>query len=215
MVQAKKVLGILAGTDVPLETLVAWAASADVVIAADGAANRLLGSGIMPNVIIGDMDSLDPVIEGSNLVLEEDFDQETTDCDKLLAYARRMHPDGQFFLTGLEGDRFDHVLASLHSTGRLYPEARLVLRDGFAWFVKPGKGQTISTSPGQTVSLIPLLPCEGVQMTGVQWPPNRSLSPIGFTSISNSAAAENVTATLDSGLALLVLQCNVTHPRWE
>jgi len=210
----QKILGILAGTDIPLATVVSWAQSADVVVAADGAANQLLAAGFRPHVIVGDLDSLDSVVERSNLDIHEDLDQETTDCDKLLDYVRKVYPEGQFSLTGLEGDRFDHVLASLHSVGRLYPEARLVLRDGLAWFVRPGGERVVPASEGQTVSLIPILPCEGVLMQGVQWAPNRSLSPLGYTSISNLANSSEVGARIHSGLGLLVLQTDTKTPHW-
>jgi thiamine pyrophosphokinase len=210
----QKILGILAGTDIPLETVVAWANSADIVVAADGAANQLLKAGFHPHVIVGDMDSLDSVVQRSNLAIHEDLDQETTDCDKLLNFVRRTYPGAQFSLTGLEGDRFDHVLASLHSVGRLFPEARIVLRDGLAWFVQPKLPQTVPTLVSQTVSLIPILPCEGVLMKGVQWAPNTSLSPMGFTSISNLASSTQVEVSIESGLGLLILQVDTKSPTW-
>lgn len=210
----QKVLGILAGTDISAERLLAWAESADVVLAADGAANRLLEAGFEPHTIVGDMDSLDPVISETFSGLRVDIDQETTDCDKLLTYTKAKFPGASFSLIGMEGDRFDHVLASLHSAARLYPEARLVLRDGFGWFVRPGSPVSVATEVGQTVSLIPILPCEGVEMEGVHWPPNPALSPMGFTSISNMAKAEAVSASVESGLALLVLQVSIAQPSW-
>jgi thiamine pyrophosphokinase len=211
----KRVLGVLAGTDIRAEITARWAGSADAVIAADGAANRLLASGIPPTVIVGDLDSLDPLIERSDTRVEEDLDQETTDCDKLLLYVQRQYSEAQFSLIGIEGDRFDHVLASLQSTARLYPTARLILRDGFGWFVTPESEVSVSAEIGQTVSLIPLLPCEGVAMQGVRWSPKANLSPNGATSISNLAAARMVIAELKSGLALLIQQVDTGQPTWE
>ncbi len=211
----ERVLGVLAGTDISAETTAVWARSADIVVAADGAANRLLASGIVPTTIIGDLDSLDPVVERSSLPIEEDLDQETTDCDKLLIHVRRRYAQSQFSLIGLEGDRFDHVLSSLQSTARLYPTCRLVLRDGLAWFVRPGFPVQVASSVGHTVSLIPILPCTGVAMEGVQWSPKAELSPLGATSISNIAAGKTVVAQLQEGLALLVQQTASGLPIWD
>lgn len=184
-------------------------------MAADGAANRLLASGIVPTTIVGDLDSLDPVVERSSLPIEEDLDQETTDCDKLLIHVRHRYAQSQFSLIGLEGDRFDHVLSSLQSAARLYPTCRLVLRDGLAWFVRPGPPLRITSQVGQTVSLIPILPCAGVTMEGVQWSPKPELSPLGATSISNIAAERTVVAQLQEGLALFVQQTPSSLPIWD
>ncbi len=212
---AKKVLGVLAGTDISTEVTAKWANSADVVVAADGAANRILSVGIQPNVIVGDLDSLDPQLNRSELSIAQDDDQETTDCDKLLNLVQRLYPDDAFALIGLEGDRFDHVLASLHSVARLYPKTRLILRDGIGFIVTPDQPATVSSREGQTVSLIPLIPCEGVQMQGVHWAPKAELSPMGATSISNMASGDQVVASLAVGAAVMVLQTNTQEPFWE
>lgn len=214
LIVMQRVLGILAGTDIAAESLLAWAESADVVIAADGAANRLLEAGLEPDLIVGDMDSLDPVLAETFEGLKVNMDQETTDCDKLLNFAKSKYPESPITIIGMEGDRFDHVLASLHSVGKLYPEARLVLRDGFAWFVRPGVRLQVGATEGQIVSLIPIVPCTGVEMGGVHWPPNPNLSPLGFTSISNMAKENSVSAEIETGLAVLILQSGILPPTW-
>lgn len=211
----QRVLGVLAGTDISDEVMVAWARSADIVVAADGAANRLLAAGVTPTMIVGDLDSLDPMVERSNLSIEGDLDQETTDCDKLLDHVNRRYDQPQLSLIGLEGDRFDHVLSSLQSVARLYPTCRLVLRDGLAWLVRPGAPLRVASNVGQIVSLIPLLPCTGVAMGGVKWPPKSELSPLGATSISNIATEKEVLATLEQGLALFVQQTISSMPSWD
>lgn len=210
----QRVLGVLAGTDISAETIAAWAKSADFVIAADGAANRLLASGVTPDVVIGDMDSLEPEIRRSSLDIREDQDQETTDCDKLILFVNRTYQEADFSLIGMEGDRFDHVLGSTHSAARLNPGVRVVLRDGFGFFVTENRRIQVRCNLGQIISLIPLLPCEGVLMSGVEWTPKQNLSPLGATSISNVASDTTVTAELQSGLAMFIQQADTTQPSW-
>lgn len=208
------ILGVLAGQDIPIETVVAWCKSADFVIAADGAANRLIDSGLSPDVIVGDLDSLEPIHASTHARVCADLDQETTDCDKLLAYARQKFPGSALSIVGIEGDRFDHVLASLHSIAKSSPNCRLVLRDGVAWFVRPGHEVIASTIPDQTVSLIPITDCSGVVLAGVAWPTNPIISPLGATSISNYATDCEVRAKLETGMALLVLRGDTSEPTW-
>lgn len=209
-----KILGVLAGNDTPIATVGAWAETADWVIAADGAANRLLEAGISIDAIVGDMDSVDPLLERTNLEFLEDPDQETTDCDKLLLHVHLRYPGAAFALAGIEGDRFDHVLSSIFSIGRILPETRLILRDGFAWFVTPDRKLDVATTPGDLVSLIPLLPCSGVKMGGVKWQPTPELAPLGATSTSNEAVSERVSAAIKAGAALLIHQTQSSLATW-
>jgi thiamine pyrophosphokinase len=209
-----KVLAILAGTDIDPQILTDWARSADVVLAADGAANRLLAAGIRPDAIIGDMDSLDPVIERADLELVHDEDQETTDCDKLLAYMGSRYSGNRLSLTGIEGDRFDHVIASLHSYSSFPHRCRLVLRDGFGWCLESGSELKLETVPGQTVSILPILPCSGLKVSGLRWQPSPTLTPGGPTSISNEATGTAVSLTLQEGTSLVTLQADIRIPSW-
>jgi len=210
----KKVLGVLAGTDTPVTTIAAWARSADVVVAADGAANRLLAFGIPLDCIVGDLDSLDPLLKESNIEVVELTDQETTDCEKLLAFVQDRFPDASLQIAGLEGDRFDHVLASTFSIARMAPNAGLVLRDGFGRIVSPGSEAKFEVVRGSIVSLIPLMPCKGVRMKGVEWAPNPDLSPDGHISISNLATQTEILVSFESGLALFISQGDSARPKW-
>lgn len=79
-------MGILGGRDVPLELLAAWAATADLRIAADSGADLLLAAGHQPDVILGDMDSLSGHALALSIPILADMDQETTDADKLCTY---------------------------------------------------------------------------------------------------------------------------------
>jgi thiamine pyrophosphokinase len=211
----KKVLGVLAGTDTPVTTIGAWASLANAVVAADGAANRLLAFGIQLDCIVGDLDSLDPLLKESKIEIVELKDQECTDCDKLLAFVRDRYPESDLQIAGLEGDRFDHVLASTFSIAKEAPNAGLILRDGLGRFVVAGKEAKFTASPGGTVSLIPLMPCRGVAMSGVEWAPKQDLSPDGNISISNRATHSEIVVSLESGLALFISQGDSSTPTWQ
>ena len=212
--QPSTVLAVLAGTDLPIAAIEAWAQQAAWILAADGAANRLLSSGIEPSLIIGDMDSVDPQILDSDIERMQDDDAERTDCDKLVEYLSRQHAAASLAVAGLEGDRFDHVLSSIHSFAKSVLDPCFILRDGLGWFVRPGKLRVNETRIGQRISLIPLLPSGGVRMSGVRWIPQADLSPVGATSVSNEASASVIEVTLETGLALLVLQADPAIPAW-
>lgn len=199
---SRRVLAVLDGGDVSAEVLEAWATSADVVLAADGAADRLLACGVVPAVTIGDMDSVRD--KGRLPRLVEDRDQSTSDADKLLGFAVASGFDN-VTLIGVEGDRLDHVVASLASAARSPLHLRMVLRSGIGWVLTRGRTVEIETESDDVVSLIPIEECAGVQFEGVRWPlTNAALSPTGLVSLSNRASGTLVRVTVGRGSALLM-----------
>ncbi len=185
--------------------LSSWARSATVLYAADSGADRLIGLGFEP-VVVGDFDSFSSLADASGLRLVQTPGQDTTDCDKLLALA---HEDGfsVITLTCVEGDLPDHVLATLSSAAACDLRVRIAFRRGIGWIVKEGAPATVSTAPGQRVSLMPITACAGVGLDGVQWPlVDASLAPAGLVSVSNRADGTAVHAEVGEGAALLFVE---------
>ena len=209
----ERVLGVLAGGDLPGDRLAAWARSATRIYAADGAADRLLAARVRPHVVVGDLDSLraSPAeLVGIEVVLSTD--QETSDADKLLALlAGRGY--GAATLVGLEGDRLDHMLAALGSAAVSGLELSLGLRTGWGRVLRPGVS-LFDLASGTTVSVLPLTPCEGVSLTGVEWPlAEETLALGGRISISNRAVGGPVRVEIGTGTALLVAGTG-PDPHW-
>lgn len=204
---AMRVLGVLDGRDMDPELLRAWAESAELVIAADGAADRLLDIGVSPTIIIGDMDGMtrDP----GDLQVIRDEDPGSTDCDKLLRWVRQQ---GHTNLTmvNIEGDLLDHMVSSLSSCVAFRRTVRIALRRGIGW-VFTGSLQ-INMDPGARISLLPLTTCTGVRLHGVQWPLDHAdMEPGGRVSISNSATDGFVQACVSRGTGFLFAE----YPREE
>jgi thiamine pyrophosphokinase len=202
-----RVLGVLDGGDMEPDLVRAWAESADFVIAADGAADRLLNVSVTPNIIIGDMDGIkcDP---GSIEVLRDD-DPGSTDCDKLLRWARQQGHTN-LTLCNIEGDLLDHMISTLSSCVSCRRTIRIALRRGIGWvFSGP---LHINVDPQARVSLLPLTACSGVRLHGVQWRlDNADLEPGGRVSISNAATDGFVQACISRGTGFLFAE----YPREE
>jgi thiamine pyrophosphokinase len=205
---------VLGGRDASLDSLAAWAASADLVIAADGGADILAAAGARCDLVVGDLDSIGP----AGLALARETvrieDQDTTDCDKLLDEAWRRGVRSVSVL-GLEGDRLDHLLASVSSLVRSPLRSRLVLRQALAWLVRPGQEATLDLPPGRVVSALPLQPCEGVWLTGVRWPlADAALSPGGKVSVSNESSGCEVVCRVQKGALLLFSESGEGEAPW-
>ncbi len=191
----------------PKEQIVAWARTADRIYAADGAA-RNLALELLDPIVVGDLDSF-PEAEDHGLTVIQSNDQQTTDCDKLLAAILAAGYE-EATLIGIEGDRFDHMLATLNSVLKTGLRIRIALRRGLAYVVR--EETVVGTTLGERFSLVPLMPCTGIDLTGCEWPlENASLQMDGFISISNRATGE-VRVKLKTGAALVICERAPSEP---
>jgi thiamine pyrophosphokinase len=86
---------------------------ADRIICCDGAAERLLAEGIVPDLIVGDMDSLpDELQRRYAAIVIKDGDQETNDLTKAFKAALEPLPD-TIHILGATGKREDHTMANV------------------------------------------------------------------------------------------------------
>ncbi|MBY0293357.1 MAG: thiamine diphosphokinase [Alphaproteobacteria bacterium] len=80
------------------------------IIAADGAANKLHKLGITPNVVIGDLDSIDPHLEVERIYME---DQSRCDYEKSMDYLTH-HGLLPTVIVGSSGGDLDHILNNIN-----------------------------------------------------------------------------------------------------
>lgn len=211
--EKRRILGVLAGGDFPIRRLVAWAESAAVIVAADGGANRLYRGGIVPDAVVGDLDSIRPEVLALQKHVQREPDQDRTDCDKLLAYFQSAGVTAAT-VVGVEGNLLDHTIAAVHSALRTPLDVRFVLRKGFAWPIADGQVRRVSVEVSARVSLIPLSNCSAASLSGVKWPfRDCPLAATTFSSVSNRAAEPIVEASVRGGSALLFVQSE-PRPTW-
>jgi thiamine pyrophosphokinase len=183
----------------------------DLLIAADGAAQRAIGLGQTPDIICGDFDSIDLpaaliAFPGAEFVPLPD--QNHADLEKAVLLARQR---GALSITvaGALGGRIDHTLGNFGVLLRYHSEIPLSIVEDASevraisgTVAAPGEW-TISTRPGDTISLISLDGRARATITGVKWPLDRYQLPTGTQGISNRATGEQVRVLADGG-ALLV-----------
>lgn len=164
-----------------------WAMSrARLLVAADGGAETIVANGYSPDVVIGDMDSVDPAvleqIEANRL--HHVSEQDTTDFEKCL---QRIAAPGVVAL-GCLGKRLDHSLATLAVTARTGTPCLLIGPQDVA-FVAPAR-LVLDLPSDCRVSLFPLAPVTG-RSRGLRWPiDGLELSPMGRLGTSNQATGK-------------------------
>jgi thiamine pyrophosphokinase len=195
----------------------------DYLVAADGGANHLMKMGILPEIVIGDLDSVDEdtlfELTSAEVDVEQySEDKDETDIELALRYAVELKPSA-ILIVGALGGRLDQTLANLSIlTDPSLPAIDIRLDDGveevFFCRASAEKGGQAASSPqgevrglsGDTVSLIPWHgPVEGVTTEGLGWPLyGETLYPDKSRGISNVMLAETASVRIHSGLLLIV-----------
>ncbi len=183
----------------------------DVVIAADGGARHALAIGIIPSIIIGDLDSLSEVevrtfTEMDVEILRYSPVKDETDLELALAYALRTG-FSQIVIVGALGGRLDQTLGNLALlTNPGISKLDIRLDDGLteAFFID--NVGVILGEPGDTISFIPWGgPVEGVVTAGLLYPLHgETLIPYRTRSISNQLLGHTASLRLKSGLLLCI-----------
>ena len=208
----RKILGVLGGSHMSVALVAAWIESADLVIAADSGLLRVLEAGYIPDVVIGDFDSvsLDQVAPETTAIV--DLKQDDTDCSKLLKYVKDQGY-ANVTLICAEGDLTDHFLDTVHCAVRTDVDVVIGLERGIAHVLTGPTSRRISTAPGKRVSMLPLETVTNSSLSGVEWAfSGESLSVRGFTSISNIATESELQVSFDEGSAYLFVESG--EPQW-
>ena len=171
------------------------------LVAADGGAATALEIGHLPDLVIGDFDSL-PHFAGETLPSERLLhvpDQDTTDFEKCLS--RIAAP--LILALGFTGGRADHELAVYNALVRTNSAPCIVLGEHDLTFRAPRK-ITLDLAQGHRLSLFPMGLVRGVS-TGLRWPiEGIEFSPDGRIGTSNIATGP-VTLEFDTERMLLIM----------
>ena len=151
----KHVLVLCNGEAPPPEFINHLKSEASLFIATDGAGNTALDYGIVPDVIIGDLDSFKKPDE-LQVKLIKDEDQETNDLEKALNYSLSKEYD-VVTVIGASGKRIDHTLKNLSVLKQFTPKfTSLTFRDIYgATYLCPIE-HDVDFPVGTAVSLFPL-----------------------------------------------------------
>jgi thiamine pyrophosphokinase len=183
----------------------------DVLIAADGGSRHILALGLVPALVIGDMDSLTAtdrrILEAAGTEIRPYArDKNETDFELALGCAVDSGFD-EILIIGALGGRLDQTLGNLallagHSTGG----SHISMDDGAEQVFFVSRQAQVDGLAGDLVSLIPWeRRVNGVTTEGLQWPlQNEPLHPYKTRGISNTMIGEKAFVSVRSGLLLIV-----------
>ena len=206
----------------PEKILTESLAGTGLVIGADGGGNILLDLGVVPDVVIGDLDSFlsgqgednrkpedrkkDAPVENLNFELIYDPDQETNDLEKALKLALDRGAT-EVVILGATGLRLDHTLKNLSVLLQFSGRFRdILLRDATCDMRILPREFTMETRAGQTISLFPLSGrVDGITTEGLRYAlHDESLENGVRDGSSNEATGKQIRIGHRSGDLLLI-----------
>jgi thiamine pyrophosphokinase len=183
----------------------------DLLIGADGGTMHIFNMGLIPDAVIGDMDSIPGSalsrLTSSNIEINlYPADKNETDLELALEYAINSGIR-EILLLAAMGGRLDHALSniSLLADPRLL-ELNVRMDDGVEELFFCRDQAQVRGSSGDIVSLIPW----GGEVTGIvtgnlKWPlQEETLFPHKSRGVSNEMLAEEASIKIKSGLLLIV-----------
>lgn len=188
------------GPGIDPERVASIADSCDLVIAADSGANVAAACGIVPDRIVGDLDSIDPetraFMEGKNVPFEVyPSEKDMTDTEICV---KDLPKDAQITVVCSFYGRPDHALSIMMLAIREHAEGRdITLTDGINDFI-PMCGpdeigiEGIQDPESLVVSIIPFTEVKGITTEGLYYKlDNSDLTPGSSFSISNKVGKDS------------------------
>ena len=185
-----------------------------LIVAADGGADYCLRLGIAPDVIIGDMDSIECKPDTRKRfkdteIVRHPARKDATDLELAIRLAVERGADSLVILGAL-GGRWDMSIASLFLPAlQELAGIPVSLVDGCQEIVLlTGKNTAVfSGKPGDTLSLIPVdKNVAGVTLEGLEYPLSNAVLALGTSrGISNVLMADKATVSLARGTLICVL----------
>jgi thiamine pyrophosphokinase len=183
----------------------------DMIVAADGGTRHALALGLVPSLVIGDLDSLNDEdrhrLEAAQTEIRQ-FPREKDETDFELALNHAVSAGyTEILVVAALGNRLDQTLGNLSLlTNPSLAGCDVRMDDGTeqAWFVR--SRTRVEGCPGDIVSLIPWgLAVTGITTVGLRWPLNgETLNPSKTRGLSNELLGETASISLESGLLLVV-----------
>jgi thiamine pyrophosphokinase len=190
-----------------------WIRDGDLVIGADGGAAQAAARGVLPELVVGDMDSL-PEEEQETLAsrgcrfVPHPRAKDETDLELALTYAVEQGAR-EIVILGALGGRVDHTLANvllLALPALAGVPVRIVDGNQELLLARSGDAVKLEGQPGELVSLLPLGgDVHGVTTTGLAWALEDDTLRFGYSrGVSNEMTAASAQIKVEQGYLLVV-----------
>ncbi|WP_099188054.1 thiamine diphosphokinase [Tepidibacter mesophilus] len=183
----------------------------DCIICADGASNHAYNMNITPDIIIGDLDSIDDKVKKHFIDKNIEFNKfpskkDKTDTEICIDYAIDIGSKKIDFI-GVLGNRMDHSLANINILYSLLKKGikSRIINENNEIYITDNKIQ-ITGKKGDIVSVVPIYSdVLGVTLKGLEYPLNNyNLKFSASIGVSNIMLDDKCEISLKSGCVLVI-----------
>lgn len=175
-------------------------------VCCDGAAEALLAAGLVPDIIVGDLDSLPAEIRQQHQArIIHDPDQETNDLTKAVGVCRK-HGYDAITILGATGKREDHTLGNIGLFAHYAHEVAVRMVTDHGQMVVVQNQAKLATIPGQQVSFFNTTKGVPVTVRGVKYPVENLCLDELWQGTLNEATSAVITISASGATLIVFLQ---------
>ena len=177
--------------------------NSNTIIACDGAADKLLKNNYVPNVIIGDLDSISlniKKIHQDKIIKVED--QSNNDLQKAIDFviANKVNSINIIGATGL---REDHQIGNIFSILDYDDNINIKIYTDYGIFKRVFKNSKFSSYVGQKISLFNIDNTIKIKSNGLKYNINKSYISTIYSMTLNESISKNINFNLSHGKLLI------------
>jgi thiamine pyrophosphokinase len=182
------------------------------LICADGGANSALKMKLVPDVIIGDLDSISTTafkeLKSVSKIIQLKR-QNDTDVEKCLKYAISKKYN-ETLLVGVTGNRLDHTFCNLGIVLKFFHQIKISLIAEDSFLKAYTNNIEIKTFPEETISLYGISPKTKITSKGLKYELKNAALPFGIReSTSNIAKKVWVKLKITNGVVFIIRDVNL------
>ena len=205
---------IIANGDIPKKSQINYFVKKGYskIICADGGANSARKLNIIPDLIIGDLDS----------ITKENFSyfkkktkiirykrQTDTDVEKSLKYLIEKDFE-EVVLLGATGNRLDHTICNLGIVIKFFNEIKISILHGESYLKAYKKNVLLKTVPNEVISVYGFNKKTKIKSQGLKYPLKNISLPFGeMESTSNVALGREVELQIKGGIIFVIRNFNL------
>ena len=183
---------------------------ASQIVCCDGATESLLGYGLEPDYIVGDLDSLSQDLQQRYChCLHHDPDQQTNDLTKAVSFCMERQWN-EITILGATGKREDHSIGNISLLADYAEYARVQLVTDYGVFTPLLQSGCFESYAGQQVSIFSLTPDTVFTFHGLKYPLTEQTLSSWWQGTLNEALGDEFTIEMNHGKALVFRE----HRSW-
>ena len=183
----------------------AYLLKAQRLVCCDGAANKAIAAGFVPDVIVGDLDSLSPEIEKQfSEKIVRISEQITNDLAKTFNYCLSKGWKDVVIL-GASGEREDHLLGNISLLADFATQAKTIrMVTDYGYFFPATRSGTFRAPKGSQVSIFSLNPQQEITSQGLKYPLDRLRLPRWHMGTLNEALSDEFSLVFASESPIII-----------